>query len=64
MGLQTDTRNQQGSPSQTKPFLRSAATALYFNDLSHMSCSRIIVMRCMCNHLCQKLASMERMGFQ
>lgn len=29
-----------------------------------MSCSRIIVIRCMCSHLCQKLASMERIGFQ
>lgn len=32
--------------------------------VTYVSCSRRRTMRCMCSHRCQKLASMERIGFQ
>lgn len=32
--------------------------------VTYVSCSRRRTIRCMCSHLCQKLASMERIGFQ
>lgn len=58
-GGQTD--RQAVPPSEQVAFNRNGVKYLH---VPHKSCSRMMVMRCMCSHLCQTLVSMERMGFQ
>lgn len=52
------------NPMLCFPWLAYPAHAGSALPVTYVSCSRRRTMRCMCSHRCQKLASMERIGFQ